>query len=297
MDEETRLDTAVTTEDWENLPDDAALDDDSTVDLETTEADDTAENADLKDTDADQQLWTDGKTDTPETKPGQAEEADQFTLKHLDEVKTVSKDEVVVLAQKGLDYDRIRQKHEDLSAEQRALTALCPDPRQALTHLNTMARQQGFADVNALIDETRAALLAEREKLDLSVARGRIALEQKEQRLAEKESRLGAGRAFAETPAEAEKQAQEKRGSDFAEFIREYPTVTPEAVPKEVWALYSQGGRTLVQAYEKIENRQLKSLVASDRKNAENRQRSTGSTTSVGRSNPQDEFDKLWNSD
>ena len=36
--------------------------------------------------------------------------ADQFTLKHLDEVKVVGRDEVVSLAQKGMDYDRIRGK-------------------------------------------------------------------------------------------------------------------------------------------------------------------------------------------
>ncbi len=40
-----------------------------------------------------------------------------FTLKHLGEVTTVGRDEVIALAQKGLDYDRIRGKYEQASAE------------------------------------------------------------------------------------------------------------------------------------------------------------------------------------
>lgn len=41
--------------------------------------------------------------ETPETGEG-------YTLRHLDEVKTVGRDEVIALAQKGLDYDRVRSK-------------------------------------------------------------------------------------------------------------------------------------------------------------------------------------------
>lgn len=39
-----------------------------------------------------------------------------FTLKHLGEVTTVGRDEVITLAQKGLDYDRIRRKYDEASA-------------------------------------------------------------------------------------------------------------------------------------------------------------------------------------
>ena len=50
--------------------------------------------------------------------------ADQlFTLKHLDEVKEVDRDEVITLAQKGLDYDRIRAERDSLKAEKSSLKA------------------------------------------------------------------------------------------------------------------------------------------------------------------------------
>ena len=51
-------------------------------------------------------------------------EADQsFTLKHLGEVRKVGKDEVITLAQKGLDYDRQRQKNDELASRNRELSA------------------------------------------------------------------------------------------------------------------------------------------------------------------------------
>lgn len=59
---------------------------------------------------------TDQKT---QEEPAQEEQpADQtpetFTLKHLDQVRQVGKEEVVTLAQKGLDYDRIRTERDEL---------------------------------------------------------------------------------------------------------------------------------------------------------------------------------------
>lgn len=47
----------------------------------------------------------------PEEKP-----QEQFTLKHLSEIKTVGRDEIIALAQKGMDYDRQRQKVTELQA-------------------------------------------------------------------------------------------------------------------------------------------------------------------------------------
>ena len=63
------------------------------------------------------------KAEPPET-PAEAEEKpeekaepeqpkeDSYTLKHLDETRTVGRDEVIALAQKGMDYDRIREQRD-----------------------------------------------------------------------------------------------------------------------------------------------------------------------------------------
>ena len=49
------------------------------------------------------------------------QEPDKFVLKHLDDTHEVNRDEVIALAQKGLDYDRIRER---LAAADTELTEL-----------------------------------------------------------------------------------------------------------------------------------------------------------------------------
>ncbi len=56
-----------------------------------------------------------GETGKPEGTDGEHAEA-LYRLKHLDRRLEVGKDELIRLAQKGLDYDRIRKKYSELSA-------------------------------------------------------------------------------------------------------------------------------------------------------------------------------------
>lgn len=51
------------------------------------------------------------------SKPEKPAEAESFTLRHLGETKNVGREEVIALAQKGMDYDRIRSKLGDASRE------------------------------------------------------------------------------------------------------------------------------------------------------------------------------------
>lgn len=80
-------------------------------------------------------------------------EADErFTLKHLDEVKTVGREEIIVLAQKGLDYDRIRAKVNEIeSAKNRKETAPVKTPEQ-------QAAEKRTADIREFLEEYGTAL-------------------------------------------------------------------------------------------------------------------------------------------
>jgi len=60
--------------------------------------------------------WSD--EDAPET--GDAAEEERFTLKHLGQEFDVSRVELITLAQKGKDYDRIRARADALAAAQNA---------------------------------------------------------------------------------------------------------------------------------------------------------------------------------
>jgi hypothetical protein len=56
----------------------------------------------------------DPEPEGPGKQTGGAQEPGIFTLKHLDEVRTVGRDEVVRLAQQGMDYDRVRSERDQL---------------------------------------------------------------------------------------------------------------------------------------------------------------------------------------
>ena len=85
--------------------------------------------------------------------------ADQsFTLKHLGAVKTVGRDEVVTLAQKGLDYDRQRQRNDELLSRNKALAAEAEQQRA----------QRGAAPIPGARLMTREEAMAQRQSNEIS---------------------------------------------------------------------------------------------------------------------------------
>lgn len=230
---------------------------------------------------ADQQEPAEGEGDTGET---EKEETDQFTLKHLDEVKTVSKEEVVTLAQKGMDYDRLKQKSEErymaLESEKKLM-----ESRIAI--FDEIAKQGGFSDVGELIDNIQAEQLAQRTGVDTETALRQVRLERREKALAEKEKQLT-----------SERTSQNKVDEDARAFVEKHPNVDFGAIPKEVWDRVN-AGESLLSAYDSFmadkeqkelaaENERLKAELEAAKKNAENKARSTGSATSAGKDSVSD---------
>lgn len=230
---------------------------------------------------ADQQEPVEGEDDTGET---EKEETDQFTLKHLDEVKTVSKEEVVTLAQKGMDYDRLKQKSEErymaLESEKKLV-----ESRIAI--FDEIAKQGGFSDVGELIDNIQAEQLAQRTGVDTETALQQVRLERREKALAEKEKQLT-----------SEKTSRNKVDEDARAFVEKHPNVDFGAIPKEVWDKVN-AGESLLSAYDGFmadkeqkelaaENERLKAELEAAKKNAENKARSTGSATSAGKDSVSD---------
>ena len=71
-------------------------------------------------------------------RPEGDESGESYELKHLDEVRTVSRDKVIELAQKGLDYDRVRSK---LEAARDNLAALRAEAERAGVDLTALSEQ------------------------------------------------------------------------------------------------------------------------------------------------------------
>ncbi len=69
-----------------------------------------------------------------------------FRLKHLDKTLDVGRNELIRLAQKGLDYDRIRSKYSELSAFK-------SENAKALDYLTRMAGEKGVS-VKELVGES-----------------------------------------------------------------------------------------------------------------------------------------------
>ena len=213
----------------------------------------------------------------------QAEADHSFQLKHLDEVRTVNRDEVITLAQKGLDYDRIKARLDDRTASDKKAA-------DALAFLEDIAAKSGQS-VDDFMDSVVASQRAKPDRSDYDAVLAQVKLERREKALAEREAQLDAAK-----KQDAEKaQAADRRQNDIKNFMQRFPSVKADAIPKEVWAKVS-GGMTLTEAYAMHRAEQLERDLETERQNAKNAARPAGSRATAGASDT-DEFDRLWYSD
>lgn len=277
----------VDSDDWDDV-DLSDLSDEAESDTETDSADEndaepsesaeTAEKADQPAEAVEAQQETTAQEQTQE----QPEADQRFELKHLDERREVTLDEMKTLAQKGMDYDRIREERDEM--------------REGWEFLKELA---GGKPVQDLMDEARAARLSEQEGIDREIALGRVKLA-RERKAFEAEQQKAAAAQQAQTradeAAEAGKAAHERWRQDcFVAFSKEFPGVDPTAIPKEVWDAFNKG-ETLVSAYRGYKLRELEEEKATKQQAEDAAQRSTGSRQGAGTSED-DEFDRLWYDD
>lgn len=217
-----------------------------------------------------------------ETKDESKEDADQrFTLKHLDEVKEYSREEVVTLAQKGLDYDRIRQKLSEKETAEK-------QNKDIIDFVDELAKEQNLSTAEFMLGY-RAATMARKDNISIDDAKKRLQMQAKEKELDEREKALNA-KVNEQT---AEQTKREKAQNDFKEFFKARPEVKADDIPKEVFQ-QAMNGVPLLTAYTAWENAQLRAQLEAEKKNRENAERATGSTSSVGKKVKKDTFDDLW---
>ena len=262
-------------EDWDTdvLPGDEPADEE--------EQEETADNGD----NADQQEAKEPQDKAAETEaePEKAEaETDQFELKHLDETRTVSRDEVITLAQKGMDSDRIRTKYDELKAGEAQRSA-----HEAF--LKELADSAGKS-VEDMIDTARARILAskaEAEGKTLSVEDALAQIKQEKEKQATEEKPEQPEKPSAEENKEAERQ------QSILRFSKEFPEVKAEEIPADVWKDFAEGKGDLADLYARQENKRLKAELAVMKQNEENRKKSTGSRATAG-SAKKSAFDEAW---
>lgn len=301
--------------DLENTPivEPNAIDDISTADFEALWNDETSDLTDevdqptLDDEEvADEDLTEEGETDDAE-QPESSDETEQsdepeskepepevFKIKYMGEELELKRDEVIQLAQKGKDYDRIRSKYDEFTA----FASKHPAYEEQIEFLNDLAKQNNMT-VDKLIEETRIRQLVD-QGFDETIAREKYALEQEKRQL----EREKAGIEKLKQAEQATVADQERRAKDIQEFLAEYPSVTPTELQglTDVWADVANG-KSLVDAYRTYENKQLREQVKAlsakleaTEKNKANKAKSTGSRATSG-SKQTDPFLEDWYSD
>ena len=287
--------TSAMEDDWDDIDLSDVVDDEN----DGAEQEETPVETETDTPEADQQTEEPGQEQQEETPKADTEPAEEpaeqtFDLKFLGETKTVNRDEVITLAQKGLNYDKVLAERDTTKSELEQLggISLLRDCKEFLEELAAESRMT----VSDLMDYTRAETLAKKEGLDSSVALQRIKLD-KDRKAFEAE------KARKEAERKAKNEAEEKQNRDILSFVQSYPEVQPQDIPKEVWDSVHRDGISLTAAYSAFENKKLreevkawKSKAETAEQNYKNQQRSTGSqsTAGVGATTKKDPIDLDW---
>ena len=267
-----------------------------------SDAEEAAEESEGTEADADQQEaeGTDGGDgtggesagpqdgDTQETEAegetGETDQSEGFVLKHLGEEKTVSREEVVSLAQKGLDYDRIREKWDAVKDDIQKL-------RTYESFLKELAEARG-GDVDSLMDETRTrALIAQAEARGENLTPAAAAAKAVRMRAQSAE----------EAPAQDQQREEPNQNRMIDEFIEVFGNeVQAKDIPQEVWDEARTTG-DMVKPYQRYlnrkleeENKQLQKELKAAKQQQKNAARSAGSSRSEGSGSAKDPFDDGW---
>lgn len=197
-----------------------------------------------------------------------------WTLRYMDEVKQVGEADMVVLAQKGLDYDRIREKYDE--------------SKPVMEMFGAFAKQAGMSTMD-FISQIRAQV-KQANGMSEEDAKRAVELEDREAAVSLKEAEEAQRQSAANQEAQAKANADARRQADIEEFQKLFPDAAkdPKSIPQEVWADV-RSGMTLVSAYSKYAVAKANSArqaaeqrAAAAAQNQKNAGRSTGSMQSAG---------------
>lgn len=214
-----------------------------------------------------------------------------WTLNHMGQAVTISEGDVPALAEKALDYDRVRAAYDEAQP--------------------VMDLFRGFArQANLSVPEyvTRLRMQAKQlEGLDEADARRAVEMEDREARVSIQEDRENQRQEQARQFLETQRRRQERVQADIQEFISVFPDAAREfqKIPQGVWNAVN-GGMSLVAAYARYNqtqsNEQAQAAEEEQRRreavqqqNQKNAAASAGSMKSAGNNHgPKDPFLEGW---
>lgn len=249
---------------------------------------------DLTDGDGQEGSEPDGQPEEPvegEETEGEAEEPGAedeegnqlFEITYLGNKEQLTLDKMTEYAQKGRDYDHVREERDGLKQKYAGA-------ERQMEFLQKLADKAGVS-VEEQIDLTEAMWL-----MDEEAAKGNDISE------SEALLRVQRGRKETKREPEPEKVAEQDEGSpvnpQVARFMKAYPEISATDIPKEVWEDMQTDG-DLLRAYQEWEIKQLKAEQAKlkqEAQNVRNESRSTGARRTAGANTKKDDFDEGWDS-
>lgn len=273
-------------------------------DIDFSDLEDMTDNTETETSEADQQ--TEDAAEAEQTdevgEDNGSDGADQtFTLKYLGAEKSVNRDEVITLAQKGMDYDRIRGKYNEVEKSLNEANEKLKGYSADSTWIEAMkgvAEEQG-TDLGEIVMNIIASQKAAKNGTTVASELPKVKLdfERKSFEKQKADWENSKGEKAPAIDADAEMKAE------IDEFQNAFPEVAEnaKAIPQEVWdAKNAEPKKSITQHYRNYLNKQkdaeiesLKSQLAAAQKSAENKQRSTGSQSSNG-TNQGDIWDRMW---
>ena len=278
-------------------------DDNDTDDSNVTETDDDSQDTgsddqdDAEGDDSDEDEETDDSEDDGADGDGEGDKGNTnadgtFTIKVNKEERKVTLEEMTTLAQKGADYDRVKEqntKHQQTIADLQS-------------KLEGVSSQQAVLDILGTIAQKSNSTLEQlAESLYINIRKSAGASEdvaREELKSAKLEKELNSYKAKQTQQQEQETDAEARAKRDLEDFAREYPEVelTEELVDKLVPDI--QNGMSLSAAYRKHEKAQdsariaeLERQLAAKAQNDKNKKRSPGSQRDSGGRSPKSDYD------
>lgn len=249
----------------------------------------------------DQEETTDLAVETPEAEedsedsedpaedPDNPGEPEQFILKVNKEERTVSREEVIALAQKGADYDRVKDQLAESKNTIQQMTEQYGKYQSAIDALEMLASASG-ASIEQVVETMHLGALMKDGKTEAEAKAELRALKAEAQLKSAKDKESAQKSATEESKARADK--------EVAEFRKKYPSVDlSEDLCKELMPDV-HAGMSLVEAYQKrelakkdSELEEMNRRLEAERQNKKNRSTAVGSQRDSGGRREKSDFD------
>ena len=198
-----------------------------------------------------------------------------------EEVNVESIEDLIAGYQKGLNYDKKLQELENLQNSKLEKYAKQKADELGITVDEYMDRVEQYEkDQQKAQDEARLEEMMD-NGVPEDVAREVIATSQLRKQLQAKENELKA--------KEKEREAKEAKDKEYQDFLKEFPDVNPEDIPKEVFEDAEKS--SLTNAYLKWQLKETKNKLSIAEQNEKNSKASIGSITETGQTKEKHERD------